>query len=124
MKYPTTNNYQQNIHNLSEIDVINEIYKSKQAKLFDDLMKGNYEPYYTSHSEADMALANILAFWCARDYTQMDSIFRQSNLYRDKWDENVRIPHMVNKPYSKQLMKLTTFIPLNNKQKITRLDMH
>lgn len=87
VKYPTTNNYQQNIHNLSEIDVINEIYKSKQAKLFDDLMKGNYEPYYTSHSEADMALANILAFWCARDYSQMDSIFRQSNLYRDKWDE-------------------------------------
>lgn len=87
IKYPTTNNYQQNIHNLSEIDVINEIYKSKQAKLFDDLMKGNYEPYYTSHSEADMALANILAFWCAKDYSQMDSIFRQSNLYRDKWDE-------------------------------------
>ncbi|MGX0230894.1 putative DNA primase/helicase [Staphylococcus cohnii] len=87
VKYPTTNNYQQNIHNLSEIDVINEIYKSKQAKLFDDLMKGNYEPYYISHSEADMALANILAFWCARDYSQMDSIFRQSNLYRDKWDE-------------------------------------
>lgn len=87
VQYPTTNNYQQNIHNLSEIDVINEIYKSKQAKLFDDLMKGNYEPYYTSHSEADLALANILAFWCARDYSQMDSIFRQSNLYRDKWDE-------------------------------------
>ncbi|MGX0166530.1 putative DNA primase/helicase [Staphylococcus capitis] len=87
VKYPTTNNYQQNIHNLSEIDVINEIYNSKQAKLFDDLMKGNYEPYYTSHSEADMALANILAFWCAKDYSQMDSIFRQSNLYRDKWDE-------------------------------------
>ncbi|MBI5972009.1 phage/plasmid primase, P4 family [Staphylococcus caledonicus] len=87
IQYPTTNNYQENIHNLSEIDVINEIYKSKQAKLFDDLMKGNYEPYYSSHSEADMALANILAFWCAKDYTQMDSIFRQSNLYRDKWDE-------------------------------------
>ncbi|MDO0983695.1 phage/plasmid primase, P4 family [Staphylococcus hominis] len=87
IKYPTTNNYQENIHNLSEIDVINEIYNSKQAKLFDDLMKGNYEPYYTSHSEADMALANILAFWCAKDYSQMDSIFRQSNLYRDKWDE-------------------------------------
>ena len=87
VQYPTTHNYQQNIHNLSEIDVINEIYNSKQAKLFDDLMKGNYEPYYTSHSEADMALANILAFWCAKDYSQMDSIFRQSNLYRDKWDE-------------------------------------
>lgn len=87
VQYPTQNNYQQNIHNLSEIDVINEIYKSKQSKLFDDLMRGTYEPYYNSHSEADMALANILAFWCAKDYSQMDSIFRQSNLYRDKWDE-------------------------------------
>ena len=87
IQYPSSNNYQQNIHNLSETDVINEIFNSKQAKLFDDLMKGNYEPYYTSHSEADMALANILAFWCAKDYSQMDSIFRQSNLYRDKWDE-------------------------------------
>lgn len=82
-----SNNFQDNIHNLSEMEVINEIYQSKQAKIFDDLMRGNYEQYYGSHSEADMALANILAFWCAKDYTQMDSIFRQSNLYRDKWDE-------------------------------------
>lgn len=82
-----SNNFQDNIHNLSEMEVINEIYQSKQAKVFDDLMRGNYEQYYGSHSEADMALANILAFWCAKDYTQMDSIFRQSNLYRDKWDE-------------------------------------
>lgn len=82
-----SNNFQDNIHNLSEMEVINEIYQSKQAKVFDDLMRGNYEQHYGSHSEADMALANILAFWCAKDYTQMDSIFRQSNLYRDKWDE-------------------------------------
>lgn len=82
-----SNNFQDNIHNLSEMEVINEIYQSKQAKVFDDLMRGDYEQYYGSHSEADMALANILAFWCAKDYTQMDSIFRQSNLYRDKWDE-------------------------------------
>ncbi|MCO4357289.1 phage/plasmid primase, P4 family [Staphylococcus agnetis] len=82
-----SNNFQDNIHNLSEMEIINEIYQSKQAKIFDDLMRGNYEQYYGSHSEADMALANILAFWCAKDYTQMDSIFRQSNLYRDKWDE-------------------------------------
>ena len=74
-------------------------------------MKGNYEPYYTSHSEADMALANILAFWCAKDYSQMDSIFRQSNLYRDKWDEKRKIQLMVSKHYLKQSMKLITFIP-------------
>ncbi|HJE19788.1 MAG TPA: hypothetical protein K8V35_05500, partial [Aliicoccus persicus] len=36
---------------------------------------------------ADMAFANILAFWCARDFAQMDSIFRRSSLMREKWDE-------------------------------------
>src|SRR5699024_273655 len=67
--------------------ILNEIYKSKQARLFDDLMKGHWDRHYTSQSEADIAMANILAFWCAKDYSQMDSIFRQSGLYRDKWDE-------------------------------------
>lgn len=82
-----TRNTVQTIHNLSEMDILNEIYKSKQAKLFDDLMKGHWDRHYTSQSEADIAMANILAFWCAKDYSQMDSIFRQSGLYRDKWDE-------------------------------------
>ena len=82
-----TRNTAQTIHNLSEMEIINEIYKSKQARLFDDLMKGNWDRHYSSQSEADMAMANILAFWCAKDYSQMDSIFRQSGLYRGKWDE-------------------------------------
>lgn len=82
-----TRNTVQTIHNLSEMDILNEIYKSKQARLFDDLMKGHWDRHYTSQSEADIAMANILAFWCAKDYSQMDSIFRQSGLYRDKWDE-------------------------------------
>src|SRR5699024_6320091 len=39
-----------------------------------------------SQSEADMAFANDLAFWTNRDYEKMDAIFRDSSLYRDKWD--------------------------------------
>lgn len=39
------------------------------------------------HSSTDLALANHLAFWCDKDYWKMDRMFRQSNLYRDKWDE-------------------------------------
>jgi putative DNA primase/helicase len=41
---------------------------------------------YGSPSEADMALCLLLAFWTGRDPDRMDRLFRQSALYRDKWD--------------------------------------
>jgi putative DNA primase/helicase len=41
---------------------------------------------YPSHSEADMALCCLLAFW-TQDATQIDRLFKRSGLYRDKWDE-------------------------------------
>lgn len=82
-----TKNKEFSFHEMSESDVIDSILNSKQAGIFSDLMSGNWHKYYSSQSEADIALANILAFWCAKDYTQMDSLFRQSGLYREKWDE-------------------------------------
>jgi putative DNA primase/helicase len=60
--------------------------KSKQGAMFKDLWSGNFPPYYTSQSEADMALCNILAFWTGRDAQVMDRMFRQSGLMRPKWD--------------------------------------
>ena len=42
---------------------------------------------YPSHSEADVALCSLLAFWCGGDKEQMDRLFRQSGLMRDKWDD-------------------------------------
>lgn len=39
-----------------------------------------------SHSEADLALCNHLAFWTGRDADRMDRLFRQSGLMRDKWE--------------------------------------
>lgn len=41
---------------------------------------------YKSHSEADVALCNALAFWTGRDAARMDRLFRQSGLMREKWD--------------------------------------
>jgi RecA-family ATPase len=40
---------------------------------------------YASHSEADQALCNLLAFWAGADGSRMDALFRQSGLMRDKW---------------------------------------
>jgi primase-polymerase (primpol)-like protein len=41
---------------------------------------------YDSHSEADMALCCLLAFWTGHDHRRMDALFRDSGLYREKWD--------------------------------------
>jgi hypothetical protein len=42
---------------------------------------------YPSHSEADLAFCNLLAFYTNRDSEQMDRLFRRSELYRPKWDQ-------------------------------------
>ena len=54
---------------------------------FGDLYAGNWQNYYKSQSEADIALCNMLAFWTACDFEQMDRIFRTSGLMRNKWNE-------------------------------------
>ncbi|TKX87207.1 hypothetical protein EXE43_04420 [Halorubrum sp. SS5] len=41
---------------------------------------------YESHSEADLALCRMLAFWTGGDSARVDRLFRRSDLYRDKWD--------------------------------------
>jgi putative DNA primase/helicase len=40
---------------------------------------------YPSHSEADLALCSLLAFWCGPDPERIDRLFQQSKLYRTKW---------------------------------------
>ena len=42
---------------------------------------------YESQSEADLALCGMLGFYTGPDPAQLDRLFRQSGLYRDKWDE-------------------------------------
>lgn len=38
-------------------------------------------------SKADLSFCNMLAFWCNGNAVQMDRIFRNSALFRKKWDE-------------------------------------
>lgn len=53
---------------------------------FRRLWRGNTAGY-ESHSEADMALCSMLAFWTGGDASQLDGLFRESGLMRGKWDE-------------------------------------
>lgn len=72
---------------LSESEIITRIHSSKSRDKFLSFMNGGWEKEYSSQSEADLGFANMLAFWCGRDYLKMDSIFRQSSLLRQKWDD-------------------------------------
>jgi len=53
----------------------------KYAALWDGNTNG-----YQSQSEADLALCHGLAFYAGGDPGTVDRLFRQSALYRDKWD--------------------------------------
>lgn len=72
---------------LSDDDVIQKALASQSGNLVNCLYYGQWEGLYPSQSEADMAFCSILAFWCNRNPKQIDRIFRNSRLYRPKWDE-------------------------------------
>ena len=57
-----------------------------EGATFAELWAGDISRY-PSASEADAALCNMLAFWTNCDAERMDRFFRQSALYRPKWDE-------------------------------------
>lgn len=54
----------------------------KAARLLD----GDWVDDYPSQSEADLALCSKLSFYCGRDPDQVDRIFRDSLLMREKWE--------------------------------------
>ena len=56
-----------------------------RGEKFSSLWEGDI-PVGVTHSEADQALCTILAFWCGGDTDQMDRLFRESGLMREKWD--------------------------------------
>jgi len=75
--------------NLDDKALIERIIKSQQGDKFLRLWNGDTSGY-PSHSEADMALCSILAFWTGGDRARVDSLFRQSGLMRAKWDRRLR----------------------------------
>lgn len=82
---PNVNNQKGN--NLNEDEIIQRAEESSSGKRFKLFMRGGWQEFYPSQSEADLAFANDLAFWTGRDFAKMDNIFRQSSLMRSKWDE-------------------------------------
>jgi len=71
---------------LEDEDLLEKARNASNGEKFERLWNGNTAGY-DSQSEADMALCCLLAFWTGGDRTQMEQLFRQSGLLREKWDE-------------------------------------
>lgn len=56
----------------------------KLKSLYQD---GDWAKWYSSQSEADLALVGALMFYCRNERVRVDALFRSSKLYRLKWDE-------------------------------------
>ena len=70
----------------SDDDLVNKARKAKNGPKFTALFDRGDIGGYPSQSEADQALANLLAFWTRCDFDRMESIFGRSALgQRDKW---------------------------------------
>lgn len=70
---------------LSDRELIDKAMNAGNGSTFTSLWNGDISGY-PSHSEADQALCNLLAFWTGKDAARMDLLFRQSGLMRDKWN--------------------------------------
>jgi len=69
---------------LTDEEIIEKCQNAANAAKFNALWRGDIAGY-ASHSEADLALCNILAFY-TQDPAQLERLIRQSGLYREKWD--------------------------------------
>ena len=70
---------------LSDDEVVRKALSAANGERFSRLWSGDTSGY-DSHSEADLALCGMLAFWTGGDAARIDTLFRQSGLYRKKWE--------------------------------------
>lgn len=70
---------------LSDQETISKAMRSRRGEDFSRLWSGAFNGH-GSHSEADLALCSMLAFWTGGDEARIDALFRQSGLMRPKWD--------------------------------------
>ena len=75
---------------LSDEEVMVKCYRSQGGETFARYYDGDWtkpgDPNW-SHSQADLSVCRRLAFFCRGNMEQMDRLFRNSGLYREKWDE-------------------------------------
>jgi hypothetical protein len=70
---------------LSDVELLDRMFAAANGKQVRALWDGDISAY-PSHSEADLALCNALAFWGDGDEEFVARMYRVSGLYRPKWE--------------------------------------
>jgi putative DNA primase/helicase len=73
---------------MSDRELLVNMLASQNGVRLRALWRGDWKNRYGSRSEADLALAGCLLWWSRGDASQADRLFRQSGLYRPKWDRD------------------------------------
>lgn len=72
---------------LNQFEIMQAIANSTVGGKIQKLLDGNISEYQGDNSSADQGLMNHLAFFTGKDAAMMDAIYRESGLYRKKWDK-------------------------------------
>lgn len=70
---------------LDDAELVRRASEAKNGAKFRALWGGDWSRY-KSRSEADLALCGLLAFWAGPDADRVDRLYRQSGLFRSKWN--------------------------------------
>jgi putative DNA primase/helicase len=62
------------------------MFASRHGQAIRRLFEGDTSAYEGDDSRADLALCAHLAFWTGNDRSRIDTLFRASGLYREKWE--------------------------------------
>jgi primase-polymerase (primpol)-like protein len=77
-------------------EVLEKAYHAKNGENFKRHFEGDYSLWegagakHQSHSNADFELVLMLLYWTNKDIIQVDRLFRQSGLMREKWDRKIK----------------------------------
>lgn len=72
---------------VTDAELLERMFASKNGAKIRRLWDGDTSAHEGDASAADLALVDHLAFWTDYDADRIDRLFRQSGLYRAKWDE-------------------------------------
>ncbi|MCY9666709.1 DUF927 domain-containing protein [Paenibacillus alginolyticus] len=72
---------------ITDEEVWQAMFESEAEESIHALYDGDLSGYNGDHSAADLALCAYLAWFTKKDEQRIDRMFRQTKLYRPKWDE-------------------------------------
>lgn len=74
---------------VADNELINKAKSAANGVAFAKLWDGDTSSHNGDDSAADLALCCHLAFWTGNDGARIDTLFRQSGLYREKWEKRL-----------------------------------